>query len=85
MSSPPNQARSLRFGPFEADLAVNKLRSALGDSVGRRYVEPFPVQDFHEAGSSMPLLSELAVARDKLVFDLTESRGNIWMMEPVEK
>lgn len=44
--------------------------------------EPYPIQHFHQAGRSMPRGSELAVARDKLVFDLTENTGNIWMLEP---
>ncbi len=33
----------------------------------------------------MSVTAELAVARDKLVFNLRERKGNVWMMEPVEK
>ena len=48
--------------------------------------EPFPVRHFHSARLSMSLYGlaayELSVARDKLVFELTELTGNIWMLVP---
>ena len=41
-----------------------------------------PVLHFHEAKRSMDPASGLAVARNKLVFDLVENTGNIWIMSP---
>ncbi len=48
--------------------------------------EPFTVQDLHTATRSMSPLGtnalELSAARDKLVFNLAEVGGNVWMARP---
>ena len=48
--------------------------------------EPFEVRHFHRTRLSMSVFAlgeyELSVARDKLVFELTEITGNIWVLEP---
>jgi hypothetical protein len=51
--------------------------------------KPSEVRHFHNMRLSMsfaPLAAyELSVARDKLVFELTEITGNIWMLEPTRE
>ena len=48
--------------------------------------EPFAVHHLHGARFTLPPAGRnLAVADDKLVFALTESRGNIWLLEPGEE
>jgi Tol biopolymer transport system component len=51
--------------------------------------EPFEVRHFHRTRLSMSVSAlagyELSVARDKLVFELTEITGNIWILEPTRR
>jgi Tol biopolymer transport system component len=55
------------------------------DSVSKRPVGPaFPVQHFHQARLSIMPAQEVArigmsVTRDKIIFSMTETRGNIWL------
>lgn len=41
---------------------------------------PFPVHHFH--GASLRMERPMAVARDKIVLQLEQQTGNIWMLEP---
>lgn len=55
---------------------------------GRPVGEPFRVTDFESPGQMIPpvlALTEISLAADRLVLDITEASGNIWILDNVDK